>query len=156
MRRNRYFVSGGKIVFGIGLSILIGSLLLAYSNNFTPLPWDFSFVILIGLLLFMLCTIIASCLIWFDTSWVTRRHRDMAASTPDRDVIARVVISDVSKREYFVYGAPDEIVREVMDNDWPFKGNLRDKNWRVLDASGNDVSGKLYSEVEGTLKVVFD
>ena len=156
MRRNRYFVSGGKFFIGLGFVILIGSFPLAYTNNFTPLPWDFSIVILAGFLGFIGCIAMGSCLIWFDTSWATKRHRDMTAYTPDRDIIARVIVSDISKREYFVYGSPDEIVREVINNDWPFKGKFRSKDWIVLDVINNDISGKLYSEVEGTLKVVFD
>ncbi|TFG27488.1 hypothetical protein EU528_12835 [Candidatus Thorarchaeota archaeon] len=156
MRRKRYFVSGGKFLIGLGFALLIGSFLLAYSNNFTPLPVEFSIVILAGLLGFMGCIAMGSALIWFDTSWVTRRHRDMAAYTPDRDVIARVLISDVSKKEYFIYGAPDEIVHEVVDNDWPFNEKYRSKDWIVLDESSNDVSRKIFSEVEGTLIVVFD
>ncbi len=157
MRNLRYFMSGARLLIVLGFLSLIGSIILAYTNNFTPLPWSPSVVILAGIIGFVGFVSLGSALILFDTSWATRLNRHMAHSTPDRDSIVRVVKSDVAKRkEYFVYGAPEEIVREVVENDWPFKGKLKSKDWYVIDSRENDVSDKIYSEVEGTLKVVFE
>ncbi len=157
MRKKRYFMSGSRLLFVFGFLSLIGSIILAYTNNFTPLPWSPSTVILTGFLGFICLITLGAGLMWFDTSWATRLNRHMAHSTPDRDSMARVVKSDVAKRkEYFVYGAPEETVREVVEHDWPFKGKLKSKDWYVIDSRENDVSDKIYSEVEGTLKVVFE
>lgn len=136
---------------------MIGSIILAYTNNFTPLPWSPSTVILTGILGFIGFVSLGSALILFDTSWATRLHRHSMPRTPDRDTIVRVVTSDVAKKkEYFVYGALEETVRDVVENDWPFKGKLKSREWYVIDSRENDVSGNIYSEVEGTLKVVFE
>jgi len=156
MRNKRYFVSGARLLILIGFLVLIGSIILAFTNNFTPLPWSPSVVIMAGILGFTLFLAIGSALLLFDTSWATRLHRHQMPRTPDRDTIVRVVTSDVTKREYFVYGKPEELVREVIENDWPFKGKLKSKDWYVIDAKANDVSDKIYSDVEGTLKVVFE
>lgn len=157
MRNKRYFMSGARLLILLGFVVLIGSIILAYTNNFTPLPWSPSTVILAGFLGFIGLITFGAALMWFDTSWATRLPRHMAHSTPDRDSIVRVVTSDVAKRkEYFVYGAPEETVREVVENDWPFKGKLKSEDWYVIDARENDVSDMIYSEVEGTLKVVFE
>jgi hypothetical protein len=155
MRRNRYFVAAGKFFIGMAFVVLIGSIVIAYQNNFAPIPWDPIWLIGVGFSLFIGLIIFGSAMVWYDTSWATRLHRDQQPYTPDRDTVVRVVVSDVSKKEYFVYGKLDETVREAVDNDWPFKGKLRDKEWYVIDAAENNVSDKLYSEVEGTLKVVF-
>lgn len=157
MRKKRYFMSGARLLFVFGFLSLIGSIILAYTNNFTPLPWSPSTVILVGFVGFIGFITLGAGLMWFDTSWATRLNRHMAYSTPDRDSIVRVVKSDVAKRkEYFVYGAPEETVREVVENDWPFKGKLKSRDWYVVDSKANDVSDKIYSDVEGTLKVVFE
>ncbi len=156
MRKKRYFISGARLFFVFGFLSLIGSIILAYTNNITPLPWSPSIVILGGFAGFICFITLGSALMWFDTSWVTRLHRHHMPYTPDRNSIARVVISDAARnKEYFVYGAPEETVREVVENDWPFKGKLKSREWYVIDSKANDVSDKLYSEVEGTLKVVF-
>ena len=94
-------------------------------------------------------------MVWYDTSWATPLHRDQQPYTPDRDTVTRVLVSDVSEKEYFVYGELDETVREAVLTDWPFKDNLKDDDWRVLDSRGNDVTDKMYTEVEGTLRVIF-
>ncbi|MGY5858653.1 MAG: hypothetical protein RTU63_04735 [Candidatus Thorarchaeota archaeon] len=156
MRNKRYFVSGAGLLIVFGVLILIGSVILAYMNNFTPLPWDPSQVVLGGMVGFIVFIALASGLIMMDTSWATRLHRNQQPREMDRDLVVRVVTSDVAKKEYFVYGKPDEIVREVVENDWPFKGKLKSKEWFVIDEADNDVSGKIYSEVDGILRVVFD
>ena len=157
MRNIRYFMSGARLLIVLGFLILIGSIILAYTNNFTPLQWSPSTVILAGIIGFIIFVSLGSALILFDTSWATRLHRHSMPRTPDRDTIVRVVTSDVTKKkEYFVYGAPEETVREVVENDWPFKGKLKSKDWYVIDERTNDVSDNFYSEVEGTLKVVIE
>jgi hypothetical protein len=135
--------------------VLIGTTAIAYLNIFMSIPWDPVWLIGFGILCWLVLLLFGSAMVWFDTSWATALHRDQQPYTPDRDAVVRVVVSDVSKKEYFVYGKIDETVREAIDNDWPFKSKLRDRDWKVCDASGNDVTDKMYIDVEGTLNVIF-
>lgn len=155
MRRNRYFIAAGKFFITMAFVVLIGSMVLAYQNNFGPIPWDPIWLVGVGFFSFIILLLFGAAMVWFDTSWATALHRDQQPYTPDRETVVRVLVSDVSKKEFFVYGALDETVREAVDNDWPFKGKLRDTEWYVIDSHGNDVTSKMYSKVEGTLKVEF-
>jgi len=156
MRTKRYFMSGGIVVISSGFLILILTVILSLFNRIHLLPWDPMFAIPIALILFMMCISIGSALIWFDTSWVTRLHRHQQPYEPDDDTIVRVVVADGFKGEYFVYGELDDTVREAIERDWPFRKNLKGKEWFVLDGTGVDVTEKSYIDVEGTLRVVFD
>lgn len=156
MRRNRYFMAAGKFFIVLSFVVLIGIIVIAYMNNFGPIPWDPIWLIGVGIMSWIILLLFGAAMVWFDTSWATALHRDQQPYTPDRDTVVRVVVSDASKKEYFVYGKLDETVREAINHDWPFKGKQRDKEWRVRNALGNDVTDKMYIEVEGTLKVVFD
>ena len=156
MRRDRYFVPAGKFFIVLSFVVLIGAIIIAYMNNFGVIPWDPIWLIGVSIQIWIILMLLGAAMIWFDTSWATARHRDQQPSDPDRDTVVRVLISDVTEKEYFVYGELDETVREAVLTDWPFKGKLKDDDWRVLDDRGNDVTDKMYMEVEGTLKVVFD
>jgi hypothetical protein len=156
LRRNRYFIAAGKFFITLAFIVLIGSIVLAYQNNFGPIPWDPIVLIGAGFFSFMVLILFGAAMVWFDTSWVTRLHRNQQPYTPDRDTVVRVVVSDISEKEYFVYGELEETVRAAIETDWPFKGKLKDKEWRVRDERGDDVTDKKYTEVEGTLRVVFD
>jgi hypothetical protein len=156
MRKNRYFKVGGKLLFGLAFASLIGSIIIAYINNFILLPWSSSLVIGTGFLSFILLITFGSVLLWFDTSWVTPRQRDMVASTPDKDTIVRVVTSGDSKNEFFIYGKPSSIIREILQKDWPFDEELLSFEWRVVDESGLDVSMKTFAEVDSIMTIVFN
>lgn len=156
MKKNRYFKAGGKLLFGLAFAFLSGSIIIAYINNFILLPWSPSLVIGTGFLSFILLITFGSVLLWFDTSWVTPRHRDMVAYTPDKDTIARVVTSGDSKNEFFIYGKPNSIIWEILQKDWPFDEELLSFEWRVVDESGLDVSMKTFAEVDSIMTIVFN
>jgi hypothetical protein len=156
MRKKRYFISGARFFMTLGLLSLIGSITIALSNRVNPLPWNPSLVIGFGILGFIVFIALGAVLMWFDTSWVTPLLRQQMPFEPDDDTVVRVVTSDDVKKEYFVYGKPEESVHDVIENDWPFKAKLKSKNWFVLDMNGSDVSNRIFLDVEGTLKVVFD
>ena len=149
-------MSGAKTLVGAAFVILFGSVLLAYYVNTQALPWNSSLILIVGALGFIAFMAVGTQLILFDTSWVTRRFREMQPSEPDDNTIVRVVKTDAMKGEYFVYAGLNDTVRKAVDNDWPFKGNLRKKEWHVVDEQGNDVTDQPYIDEEGTLRVVFD
>jgi hypothetical protein len=147
-------MSGGKALIGLGFLSLIGSVVIAYSNNIFTLPWSPSLVLASGTLIFIACSMIGSALIWFDTSWMTPLHRQQMPYTPDRDTIARVLTSDINREECLIYGKPESTVREAVKDDWPFERKLKSKDWYIIDERGMDVSERNLSDTEGTLKLV--
>ena len=156
MRRERHFIAAGKFFFVLSFVVLFGAIIIAFMNNFVPIPWNPLLLIGNALLIWIILMLLGAGMIWFDTSWMTPLHRVQQPSDPDRSTVVRVFICEATEKEYFVYGELDETVRKAVETDWPFEGKLRGTNWRVLDNRGNDVTDKMYLEVEGTLKVVFD
>ncbi len=148
-------MSGAKLLISIGFVILVGSILLVLYNDIQPLPWNVSLILPLVMVVFMMFIIVGSGLMWFDTSWVTRSNRQQQPYEPDDNTVVRVVKTDNEKGEYFVYGNLDDSVRKAVERDWPFDKELRSKNWHVLNEEGDDVTDRLYIEVEGTLRVVF-
>ena len=156
MRNKRHFVSGGIVLNVAAFVVLIGSLLLASYGNTHPLPLSGTTISLAGGLGFLIFICIGNQLIFFDTSWVTRRFRDMQPMEADPNTVVRVVKTDTVKGEYFVYASLGDTVKQAVEHDWPFKGRLRRKAWHVVDEQGNDVTDQPYIDEEGTLIVVFD
>jgi hypothetical protein len=156
MRKKRYFMPAAKVAISLGVLILVGSAVLAYSSSLIVLPVAPSLLLGMGFLSFIILTVLGLVFIWYDTSWATPLHREQMPYTPDRETIARVVRTDGHDREYFVYATPTSTVREAIQEDWPFKSGLKTHDWFVIDEIGNDVSEKMFSEVEGILKVVFE
>ena len=73
MRNKRHFVSGGIVLNVAGVVILIGSILLASYGNTHPLPLNGTTIALAGAVVFLICICVGNQLIFFDTSWVTRK-----------------------------------------------------------------------------------
>lgn len=105
--------------------------------------------------LIVLGAVIAPTLIFFDTSWVTPRHRDLQPSEPPDDEYARVIIHEDSGHELFIYGKENDTVGEALLDNWPFSSSLKRKKWYVLDDYSNDVTDKALSTFEGTGHVFF-
>jgi hypothetical protein len=90
-----------------------------------------------------------------NSSFMTAPTRHMQPSDPLQDKIVRVLVEEASDDELFIYGDKDETLREYLKDDWPLDEDLKDKNWYCLDSNDVDVTDKLFSEFEGTVRIYF-
>lgn len=74
----------------------------------------------------------------------------------DTSIITRVLKDEASGEEIIIAGREDSTIREVLEEDWPMDGSLRKMRWYVRDSRGNDVTNRFFSEIDGTLVIIFE
>ncbi|TET09622.1 MAG: hypothetical protein E3J86_07605 [Candidatus Thorarchaeota archaeon] len=67
----------------------------------------------------------------------------------------RTVRMSGSRKDYFIRGKQDAIVRDVLLDGWPFKPKSPNSDWQIFDSLGNEVSNQLLESITYTLEVVF-
>ncbi len=69
--------------------------------------------------------------------------------------ITRVVKIQGTKKEFFIKGKEESTYEEVLRNSWQLKDHDVNGNWRVLSASGDDLTKSKLSSYEGTVLLEF-
>ncbi len=70
------------------------------------------------------------------------------------DSVRTVRISGKTK-DYFIHGAPDATVRDVLLDVWPFDTKRLNSSWQVFNSEGNEVSDHPLESLTETIEVVF-
>lgn len=67
--------------------------------------------------------------------------------------ITRTVKIAGKPKDYFIKGAGDASIREVLLENWPFGEQDKDSKWYVVDELGNNVTNNPLSSLDGTATV---
>ena len=70
--------------------------------------------------------------------------------------INRTVRIADKQKDYFIRGAVDTPIKEVLLDNWPFDEQDPDSKWHVVDNRGNDVTNAPLSSLDGTATVVIE
>ena len=70
--------------------------------------------------------------------------------------ITRTVKIADKQKDYFIQGAVDTPIKEVLLDNWPFDEQDPDSKWHVVDNRGNDVTNAPLSSLDGTATVVVE
>jgi hypothetical protein len=70
--------------------------------------------------------------------------------------ITRTVKIADKQKDYFIQGAVDTPIKEVLLDNWPFDEQNQDSKWHVVDNRGNDVANAPLSSLDGTAIVIFE
>ena len=70
--------------------------------------------------------------------------------------ITRTVKIADKQNDYFIRGAVDTPIKEVLLDNWPFDEQDPDSKWHVVDNRGNDVTNAPLSSLDGTATVVIE
>ena len=87
---------------------------------------------------------------------VVRIPRHAKWSTGFSGEIARTVKITGESREYFIRGASESSIKEVLLDDWPFSEKDPESHWYVIDEQGNDVTSRPLGSIDGTTSVVIE
>ncbi|MBN2229762.1 MAG: hypothetical protein JW779_09225 [Candidatus Thorarchaeota archaeon] len=87
---------------------------------------------------------------------VTKVQTHARWSTGFSGEIVRTVRIAGDDQEYFIRGASNTPLGEILDENWPFHEHSRKSKWYVVDERGNDVTNQSFSSLEGTASVVFE
>ena len=66
----------------------------------------------------------------------------------------RTVRLSGKKKDFFIRGAPDAKVRDVLLDTWPFETEKPNSDWQVIDSLGNEVSDQHLETITETIEVV--
>lgn len=66
----------------------------------------------------------------------------------------RTVRLSGKKKDFFIRGAPDAKVRDVLLDTWPFEIEKPNSDWQVIDSLGNEVSDQHLETITETIEVV--
>lgn len=77
-------------------------------------------------------------------------------STGYSGTIARTVKIAGKQKDYFIEGAGDTPIKEVLLEKWPFSEHDKDSKWHVVDKIGNDVTNAPLSSLEETATVIIE
>jgi hypothetical protein len=70
--------------------------------------------------------------------------------------ITRAVKAPGHRNEAFITGDPEDILKDLLLEDWPFPGIDKDVYWRAFDGKGTDVTEKPIQSFEGQVYLVFE
>ena len=87
---------------------------------------------------------------------VTRIPRHAKWSTGFSGEIVRTVKIAGKSKDYFIRGASDTPVKEVLLENWPFSEHDKKSTWHVVDELGNDVTSTPLNSLNGIATVVID
>lgn len=87
---------------------------------------------------------------------IVRIPRHAKWSTGFSGKIVRTVKIAGENKDYFIRGASDTPIKEVLLENWPFSEHDQESNWHVVDELGNDVTTEPLSALNGTATVVID
>ncbi|TFG13589.1 hypothetical protein EU537_05895 [Candidatus Thorarchaeota archaeon] len=83
--------------------------------------------------------------------------RSSTSITKEQDgKIARVVKNPATGDEYFLRAEPDKILRNVLEEQWPFDEIDPKSAWYVVDEGGNKITDDQLSVFEGTAKIILE
>jgi len=71
-------------------------------------------------------------------------------------MIDRTVKLAGTQKDYFIRGASETPIKEVLLKNWPFSELDQDSNWHVVDDLGNDVTNNPLSSLGGAAIVVIE
>ncbi len=60
-----------------------------------------------------------------------------------------------TRKEHFIRGAPDALLKDVLLDNWPFESKEASSKWQVVDTLRNDVSTKTLESILDTVEVIF-
>lgn len=144
----RYFKSASFIAITIGiLSWVIGPFVGFLTMQAVLVP--------VSLVIGIIFITLGAVYLFMDSSFMTAPTRQMQPSDPLQDKLVRVLVEEASDDEMFIYGEKAQTLREVLEEDWPLDGNLKDKKWYCLDSNDTDVTDKRFTEFEGTVRIYF-
>ena len=66
----------------------------------------------------------------------------------------RTVRLSGKRKDFFIRGAPDAKVRDVLLDTWPFETEKPNSDWQVIDSLGNEVSDQHLETITETIEVV--
>ena len=87
---------------------------------------------------------------------VTKVQRHAEWSTGFSGEIVRTVRIAGNDREYFIRGAGDSLLGEILHENWPFQEHRQQSKWYVVDERGNDVTNQLLNSLDGTASIIFE
>ena len=70
--------------------------------------------------------------------------------------IARTVKIAGKQKDYFIEGASDTPIKEVLLENWPFDDQDKDSKWHVVDEIGTNITNNPLSSLDGTATVVIE
>ncbi|MHA1636817.1 MAG: hypothetical protein ACTSUB_02275 [Candidatus Thorarchaeota archaeon] len=70
-------------------------------------------------------------------------------------ILHRVLKAPGHRNEYFIQGEPETTFREVVRDIWPFDDQDVNNSWKLVTASGEDVTDRSLSSYEGIVEIVF-
>ncbi len=69
--------------------------------------------------------------------------------------INRVVRIKGAKMEYFISGVEDDTYEDAVRDSWPFENHKAKEKWRILSATGEDLTKSKLSSHAGTVIIEF-
>lgn len=70
--------------------------------------------------------------------------------------ITRTVKLAGKSKDYFVQGADDAPIKEVLLENWPFSELDQDSSWYVIDIHGNDITNNPFRSLDGVATVIIE
>ena len=71
-------------------------------------------------------------------------------------IIARTVKIAGKQKDYFIEGASDTTIKEVLLENWPFDDQDKDSKWYVVDELGTNITNNPLSSLDGTATVIIE
>jgi len=88
------------------------------------------------------------------TSFIARQKTSLIPESPKDGILSRVIRDSVTGAETIIQANENSSMREVLEDDWPFKMKESD-DWYLVDASGNDVTNWPISNWDGIAVIHF-
>jgi hypothetical protein len=103
-------------------------------------------------------------LFWFSVVFFIISMANLVARIPQHakwsegysGTITRTVKIAGEQKDYFIQGAGDTPIKEVLLEDWPFDEQDSDSKWHVVDNRGNDVTNVPLDSLDGTSTIVVE
>ena len=128
--------------------VLVVGLSIAWLSGYGPLPFVPQTVIMVTMIAFCLTMLLSVTTAMAGTDFISRQKRSIVPEAPKDDIVSRVVFNAESGEERLIQGHPNSSMRELLEDDWPFRKRIS-KDWYLVDQNGNDVTNWPVSNWDG-------
>ena len=66
-----------------------------------------------------------------------------------------IVLCSVTGKSYTISGHPEERIRDILLNHWPFEAAGKEDDWLMEDKKGQDISGNRLCDIKGFGTIYF-